>query len=44
MEAPNDLQQSSFRVESDSLGEVNVPTSKLWGAQTERSLRRDCTI
>ena len=32
------LQQHNFRVESDSLGEVNVPTSKLWGAQTERSL------
>ena len=30
--------QSSFRVESDSLDEVNVPTTKLWGVQTERSL------
>src|SRR6202046_2929328 len=36
--AGNNVRQSSFRVESDSLGEVNVPTSKLWGAQTERSL------
>src|SRR6202522_2432393 len=36
--AATNLRQSSFRVESDSLGEVNVPTSKLWGAQTERSL------
>jgi fumarate hydratase class II len=36
--AGTNVRQSSFRVESDSLGEVNVPTSKLWGAQTERSL------
>src|SRR3984957_14631865 len=36
--AATSVRQSSFRVESDSLGEVNVPTSKLWGAQTERSL------
>src|SRR6202041_3569090 len=36
--AGNNVRQSSFRVESDSLGEVNVPTSKLWGAQTQRSL------
>jgi fumarate hydratase, class II len=27
-----------FRTESDSLGEVNVPAGKLWGAQTQRSL------
>ena len=27
-----------FRVESDSLGEVNVPADRLWGAQTQRSL------
>ena len=27
-----------FRKETDSLGEVNVPTDKLWGAQTQRSL------
>jgi fumarate hydratase, class II len=36
--AATSVRQSGFRVESDSLGEVNVPTSKLWGAQTERSL------
>jgi len=36
--AAANLQQHNFRVESDSLGEVNVPTSKLWGAQTQRSL------
>ncbi|HXM61154.1 MAG TPA: class II fumarate hydratase [Terriglobales bacterium] len=27
-----------FREETDSLGEVNVPSDKLWGAQTQRSL------
>jgi fumarate hydratase class II len=28
----------SMRKEMDSLGEVNVPSDKLWGAQTQRSL------
>src|ERR1700726_4995104 len=27
-----------IRIETDSLGEVNVPADKLWGAQTQRSL------
>ncbi|MGN0796322.1 MAG: lyase family protein [Christensenellales bacterium] len=27
-----------FRIEHDSLGEVKVPSDKLWGAQTQRSL------
>ena len=27
-----------FRVETDSLGEVRVPASRLWGAQTQRSI------
>jgi fumarate hydratase class II len=27
-----------FRIEKDSLGEVQVPANKLWGAQTQRSL------
>jgi len=27
-----------FRIETDSLGEVEVPADKLWGAQTQRSL------
>ena len=27
-----------FRTESDSLGQVQVPAGKLWGAQTQRSL------
>jgi len=26
------------RIESDSLGDVQVPADKLWGAQTQRSL------
>ncbi len=29
---------TEFRKESDSLGEVNVPADKLWGAQTQRSI------
>ena len=28
----------NFRKESDSLGEINVESDKLWGAQTQRSL------
>lgn len=28
---------SGFRIERDTLGEVNVPAEKYWGAQTERS-------
>ena len=27
-----------FRIESDTMGEINVPTDKYWGAQSERSL------
>jgi fumarate hydratase class II len=27
-----------IRIETDSLGEVEVPADKLWGAQTQRSL------
>ena len=30
---------AGFRQESDSLGVVNVPANKLWGAQTQRSLQ-----
>ncbi|HKL93924.1 MAG TPA: class II fumarate hydratase [Clostridia bacterium] len=29
----------SYRIEKDSMGEVKVPSDKLWGAQTERSRR-----
>jgi fumarate hydratase, class II len=30
---------SAIRVESDSMGEVQIPADKLWGAQTQRSLQ-----
>src|SRR5215510_7559553 len=30
------------RKETDSLGEVDVPIDKLWGAQTQRSLEHFC--
>ncbi len=30
---------SEFRKETDSLGEIDVPSDKLWGAQTQRSLQ-----
>ncbi|WP_058534145.1 class II fumarate hydratase [Legionella saoudiensis] len=29
---------STMRIESDSMGEIEVPADKYWGAQTERSL------
>ena len=32
------MEQSKYRIEHDSMGEVAVPTDKLWGAQTQRSL------
>lgn len=30
---------ANFRIETDSMGEIQVPADKLWGAQTQRSLR-----
>jgi fumarate hydratase class II len=36
--AMNNAKVPGIRKETDSLGEVNVPGDKLWGAQTERSL------
>ena len=30
--------QKSFRTEVDSMGQVNVPSEKYWGAQTQRAL------
>jgi fumarate hydratase class II len=30
---------SDFRTEADSLGRIEVPAEKLWGAQTQRSLQ-----
>ena len=29
----------NFRIEHDSMGEIEVEASRLWGAQTERSRR-----
>lgn len=31
--------QMSYRIEKDSIGEVQVPSDKYWGAQTQRSLQ-----
>ena len=33
-----EVKAHSIRKESDSLGEVEVPSDRLWGAQTQRSL------
>ena len=30
---------TQFRIETDSLGEIEVPAEKLWGAQTQRALQ-----
>jgi fumarate hydratase, class II len=38
MSAISDAKQRAFRTENDSLGEVRVPSTVLWGAQTQRSL------
>ena len=38
MAAITNVMVIGFRKETDSLGEVNVPSDKLWGAQTQRSL------
>ena len=38
MEAISTLKGEDVRKETDSLGEVAVPSAKLWGAQTQRSL------
>ena len=27
----------NYRIEKDTMGEVNVPADRYWGAQTERS-------
>jgi fumarate hydratase class II len=32
------MSRTDTRIEEDSMGEVTVPSSKLWGAQTQRSL------
>ena len=28
----------SYRIETDTMGEIKVPSEKYWGAQTQRSL------
>ena len=38
MAGVSDAVNTSFRKETDSLGEVDVPIASLWGAQTQRSL------
>ena len=38
MTANTNVPAPGIRKETDSLGEVDVPNSKLWGAQTQRSL------
>jgi len=38
MSAISNAKAGDFRKEYDSLGEVDVPSAKLWGAQTQRSL------
>src|SRR6266481_444173 len=38
MNAISNVKVMSVRKETDSLGEVDVPSDKLWGAQTQRSL------
>ena len=38
MNARGEFFMESVRVESDSMGQVDVPTDKLWGSQTQRSL------
>jgi fumarate hydratase class II len=38
MKTASEIRMPDYRKESDSLGEVNVPADRLWGAQTQRSL------
>ena len=38
MDAIGTLKEQYIRKETDSLGAVEVPGDKLWGAQTQRSL------
>jgi len=38
MSTTTDRSKPNMRKETDSLGEVDVPSDKLWGAQTQRSL------
>ena len=38
MNARGEFMATGIRVESDSMGKVDVPADKLWGSQTQRSL------
>ncbi|HET8924342.1 MAG TPA: lyase family protein [Candidatus Acidoferrum sp.] len=38
MSTVGEVRARDFRDETDSLGQVQVPADKLWGAQTQRSL------
>ena len=31
------MKDTAYRTESDSMGEIKVPSDKYWGAQTQRS-------
>ena len=31
-----------YRIEKDTMGEIKVPNSAMWGAQTQRSLENFC--
>jgi fumarate hydratase class II len=35
-------QAMAYRIEKDTMGEVQVPSERLWGAQTQRSLENFC--
>jgi fumarate hydratase class II len=39
MDVPIGLDASGLRTEFDSMGEVQVPADRYWGAQTQRSLQ-----
>ena len=34
----SERKETGVRIESDSMGEIEVPADKYWGAQTQRSL------
>jgi len=38
-EMGDDNQHGEFRIETDALGFMQVPSDRLWGCQTERSLK-----
>jgi fumarate hydratase, class II len=39
MTTMSQLSDKGFRVERDTFGELNVPSNKYYGAQTQRSLQ-----